>query len=90
MTPVRERKRRISEREMLQMRRVVSKMVCFQDLLLRKGKGDRAEPRPDGALRLGDLLLVVLTLSVGAAAARMRPGHQSASGKTSENGPSKS
>ena len=57
MTLIRERERRISERETPLMRSVVSKMVCFQDLRLRKGKGDRAEPRPDGVLRLGDLLL---------------------------------
>ena len=93
MTLVRERKRRISGRERPQTRSAVSRMVCTQVLLLRKGKGDRAEPRPDGALRLGNLLLperharlVVLILSVWDAVARMRLGHRSASGETKANG----
>ena len=97
MTLFSERKRRMSEREMPQTRGAVSRMVCIQDLLLRKGKGDRAVLRPDGVLRLGVLLLperrarlAVLTLSVGAAVAKMRPGHRSASGETSESGLSKS
>ena len=82
--------RRISEREMPQTRSAVSRMVCIQDLFLRlrKGKGDREVLRPDGVLHLGVLLLperrarlAVLTLSVGAAVAKMRPGHRSASGE---------
>ena len=71
MTLVREWKRMISEREMSQTRSAVSRMVCIQVLLIRKGKGDRPEPRPDGALHLGNLLLperharlVALILSV--------------------------
>ena len=79
-TLFRERMRRISEREMPQTRSAVSRMVCIQDLFLRlrKGKGDRVVLRSDGALRLGVLLLperrarlAVLTLSVGAAVAKM-------------------
>ena len=64
------------EREMPQTRSAVSRIVYNQGLLLRKGKGDRAMLRPDGVLRLGDLLLpercarlVALILSVGAAEA---------------------
>ena len=71
ITLFRERNRRISEREMSQTRSAVSRMVCIQVLLIRKGKGDRPEPRPDGALHLGNLLLperharlVALILSV--------------------------
>ena len=57
MTLFRERKGRISEREMPQTRSVVSKMVCIQGLFLHKGRGDLALPRPDGGQRLGALLL---------------------------------
>ena len=61
----------------------------------RQGRSGGAKTRrAPGAF--GDLLLperharlVALTLSVGAAAARMRPGHRSISGETNENGPSK-
>ena len=97
MTLVREWKRMISEREMSQTRSAVSRMVCTQVSPLRKGKGDQAEPGPDGALRLGDLLLperharlVALILSVGDAVAKMRLGRRSASGKTNVSGPGKS
>ena len=71
-------------------------MVCAKVLLLRKGKENRAEPRPDGVLRLGDLLiperhvrLVALTRSAGDAVAKMRLGHQSASGEINASGLSK-
>ena len=82
---------------MSQTRSAASRMVCTQVLLLREGKGDRAEPRPERALRLGDLRLpecharlVALILSVGDAEAKMRLGHRSASGETNASGLSKS
>ena len=96
MTPVRERKMRISEKEMPPTRSAASRMVCCQVLFLRKGKGDRAVLRSDGVPQLGALRtperrarLAVLSLSVGAAAATMRPELRSANGETNESGLSK-
>ena len=71
----------------------MSRMVCAKVLLLRKGKENRAEPV---VLRLGDRLiperhvrLVALTRSAGDAVAKMRLGHQSASGEINASGLSK-
>ena len=76
---------------MFQTWSVLSRMVCTRVLLLRKG--DRAEPKIDGALRLGDLRLperhvrlVVSTLSDGDAVAKMIRGLRSASGETNASG----
>ena len=79
------------------MRSVVSRTVCAQLLLLRQGKGDQAEPRPDGVLRLGEsrlperhVRLVASNLSAGHVVAKTGPGHRSASGKINASGLGKS
>ena len=75
----------------------MSRTVCAQVLLLCQGKGDQAEPRLDGVLRLGEVRLperhvrlVALTLSAGDAVAKTRLGYRSASGKINASGPGKS
>ena len=97
MTKVRERKRRMKGREMSQMRSVVSRTVCDQVLLLRQGKGDQAELRPDGMLRLGEVSLserhvrlVASNLSDGRVVVKTGLGHRSAGGKTNASGLGKS
>ena len=81
------------------MRSVVSRTVCAQVLLLRQGKGDQAEPRPDGALHLWEVRLperhvrlLALNLSDGRVVAKMGPGHRdrSASGEINASGLGKS
>ena len=97
MTKGRERKRRMKGRVMSQMKSAVSRMVCGQVLLRHQGKGDQAELRPDGVLRLGELRLperhvrlVASNLSDGRVVVKMGLGHRSAGGKTNAGGLGKS
>ena len=95
MTLIRERKRRRKGRETFRTMSGVDRMVCTQDLLRHKEKGEQAETRPGGVLRHGELRLperrvrlAASILSAGDAVAEKRLGHRSANGKinTSEPG----
>ena len=92
MTLFRERMRMISEREMLQTRSVVSRMVFSRVLCLRKCKRGWAMVGPKVSLRLAALprhamraRSAVLIHSVGPEAAKRRLGHRSASVRVGDN-----
>ena len=94
MTLIRERKRRRKRRETFRTMSWVDRMVCTQDLLRHKEKGEQAETRPGGVLRLGEMLLperrvklVASNLSAGDAVADKRMGHRSANGKINASEP---
>ena len=93
MSLSREWKKRRKGRETFRKMSVMDRMVCTQDLLFRKDKGEQAEPSPGGVLRLGELRLperrvrlVASILSAGDVVAKNRLGHRSSNGKINASG----